>query len=108
MTQGVITLHVEVQKPLGRKKLIQVDLTWEDMLDLPISTDELTIDRYTVTVVQGPRSDEELLDRPRLAVDPKSGPIHWTCRYDGEWVRVENLIQQLKKDPRVQFARAVA
>ena len=98
--QGVITLHVEMRKSLSRKSLIEVQLNWENVLDLPISGDLLLIDRIPLKVVRGPRPDGVLLDRPQSALDPDEGPTYWYCHHDGEWARVEVLVSEFMKDPR--------
>jgi hypothetical protein len=36
---GVITIEVELLKPLSRMRKVALELAWEDMLDLPLSTD---------------------------------------------------------------------
>ena len=103
--QGSITVEVEVVKSLGRSKKVQLDLSWEDMLDLPITGDGLSVDRFELTVVRGPMSDEMLLDQPQLAFSGDGEPACWSCRYDGDWIQPEVLVSQLRKDPRVLRAR---
>lgn len=104
MQHGIITIQVEVLKALSRKKLILLTLTWEDMLNLPISGDELQLDRHTLKITQGPLSDETLLNRPQAAAGPEN---RWLCIYAGEWVRAETLAGEFRKDPRVQGVELV-
>lgn len=98
--QGVINLEVEVMKPLSRKRLIRLALSWDDMLRLPISGDTVTVGRFSLKVVRGPASDEMVLNHPTTVIDPDRGPTHWYARYDGAWARAEELVAAFASDPR--------
>ncbi|MFE0472476.1 hypothetical protein ACFW2V_12770 [Streptomyces sp. NPDC058947] len=103
---GVITLEVELKKPLDRKNLVRIDLRWDDMLDLPISGDVIAIDRFDLKVVRGPVSDEALLDQPQVVTGALS-PGHWYCHYDGDRIAAEKLITELSHDPRYLDAQVL-
>jgi hypothetical protein len=104
---GVVALEVELKKPLGRSKLILVDLFWDDMLSLPVSGDSLTIGVFTVKVIRGPASDEMLLDQPSTALLSAAhrGPVRWYCRHEGPWLRAETLMNGFCEDRRYLSAR---
>lgn len=96
---GVITLEVELMKALGRGKRVRFDMSWGNLLVLPISGDMLTVGRFKMKVMQGPASDETLLDRPAV-VTGNGAPGVWRCRLDtAEWAHVETLASLLSKHP---------
>lgn len=103
---GVITLEVELKKPLNRRSLVRVDLRWGDMLDLPISGDVISIDRFNLKVVRGPASNETLLDQPQ-AVTRLTSPGCWYCHYDDDWIAAERLISGLSRDPHCLSVRVL-
>ena len=100
---GVITIEVELLKPLSRMRKVAIELAWEDMLDLPLSTDKLQIDRADITLTLGPADDETILDAPNSLHD-----FTWQGSYDsGEWVSAETFISNIRHDPRVLNAKAI-
>lgn len=103
MRAGVVTLEIEVAKPLSHHKGVAVELAWFDMLSLPLSGDVLTVDRAELTIVSGPASDETILDAPNGLQD-----FTWKCRYDNdEWMSADSLIKMLRNDPKVLSAKAL-
>lgn len=100
---GVLTLEIELAKPLSHHKRVAVELAWSDMLDLPLSGDSLTIDRVSLVVSAGPASDEVLLDAPNSLQD-----FTWQCRYENiEWTSANALSRELRNDPRVLSVKAL-
>jgi hypothetical protein len=100
---GVITIEVELLKPLSRMRKVALELAWEDMLDLPLSTDKLQIDRMEINLTLGPADDGTILDAPNSLQD-----FTWQGTYDsGEWVAVETFIANARHDRRVLNVKAI-
>lgn len=100
---GVILLEIELLKPLSRMRKVALELAWENMLDLPLSTDKLQIDRLEINLTLGPADDETILDAPNSLQD-----FTWQGTYDsGEWVATETFIANARHDRRVLNAKAI-
>lgn len=100
---GVLTLEIELAKPLSHHRGVVLELAWADMLNLPISSDKIDIDRVRLDVVHGPADDEILLDMPNSLQD-----FTWKCRYsNGEWMSADALGKVLRNDKRVLSVRAL-
>lgn len=99
---GIIVLEIELAKPISHDKAVRIELKWGDMRQLPLSGDSLDVDRAKLTVLQGPASDETLLDAPNSI---EHGSV-WKCRYDNaEWMTAVAFTQILRND---QFVRSIA
>lgn len=100
---GVITIEVELLKPLSRMRKVAIELAWENMLDLPLATDRIQVDRADISLTTGPADDETILDRPNSLQD-----FTWQGTYDsGEWISAETFISTVRHDPRVLNAKAI-
>lgn len=100
---GVLTIEVELLKPLSHAKKVAIELAWDDMLDLPLSTDKLQIDRMEINLTRGPADDDTILDAPNSLQD-----FTWQGTYDsGEWVTAETFIANTRHDRRVLSAKAI-
>lgn len=96
-TAGTITLEIELEKSLSHGRRLSVDITWEDMSDLPLSNDLIFIDRAEIRLVSGPVGDETILDQPESLTD-----FTWKgiCQ-DPEWMTIETFAKALRQDRRV-------
>lgn len=100
---GVLTLEIELAKPISHHKGVTLELAWENMLDLPLTTDTIDVDRVELSVVSGPADDEILLDAPNSLQD-----FTWRCRYDNtEWMSADALGKTLRNDKRVLSVKAL-
>lgn len=100
---GVLAIDVELLKPLSHARKVAVELAWDDMLDLPLSSDKLQIDRMEINLTRGPATDEVILDAPNSLRD-----FTWQGSYDsGEWVTAETFIANARHDRRVLSAKAI-
>jgi hypothetical protein len=100
---GVLLIEVTLPKPLSKFRRVAVELAWPDMLDLPLSNDELQIDRATVKVVRGPAGDDTLLDAPNSLQD-----FTWQGLYEcDEWISAETFAALVRNDPKVLSVKAL-
>jgi len=100
---GVLTIEVELLKPLSHAKKVAIELAWDDMLDLPLSTDKLQIDRMEINLTRGPADDDTILDAPNSLQD-----FTWQGTYDsGEWVSIETFTANARHDRRVLNIKAI-
>lgn len=94
---GTITVEIELEKGLSRSRRIAVEMKWDDMLSLPISRDLLQIDRTEIELLNGPASDEVILDRPNSLPH-----FTWQGIYrNKEWMSLNDFARILQKDRRV-------
>lgn len=100
---GVLTLEIELAKPLSHHRGVILELAWPNMLDLPISGEMFDIDRIPLDVISGPADDEILLDMPGSLQD-----FTWKCRCNnGYWMSADSLGKILRNDKRVLSVRAL-
>lgn len=100
---GEITVEIELEKSLSHGRRVSIKMDWEDMLDLPLSTDRLSVDRVEVELMNGPADDEVLLDRPNSLVD-----FTWQGIFrNKEWLTIEAFTQTLRQDRRVREVRVL-
>lgn len=98
---GVITVEIELNKALSRSRRISVEMEWDDMLNLPLSSDRLQIDRTEIELLNGPASDDAILDRP-------SSLTHFTWQgiyRNTDWMHLNDFARTLQKDRRVLTTR---
>lgn len=101
---GTLILEIELAKPISRDKKVRVKLSWKNMLSLPLTGDQLQVDRALLTVTSAPASDDVLLDAPNSV----PGGSVWRCRYDNdEWMTCVALTQILRNDPGVRSVAIV-
>lgn len=100
---GVLLVEVSLPKPLSKFRRVAVELAWTDMLDLPLSGDELQIDRAAVKVLRGPAGDDVILDAPNTLQD-----FTWQGTYEcDEWISAETFASLVRNDPRVLSVKAL-
>ena len=100
---GVITLEIELAKPLSRQKKVVVEYAWHDMNDLPVRGDNFSVDRVDIGIDSGPASDEVILSQPETLQD-----FTWQCTYPNtEWTSAQDVLRLVKNDPKVLSAKVL-